>query len=370
MALYANGGIITNGLVFNLDTLNTKKGYLGEPTTNLVPDAKNMSGWSPYSNGNDGTFTTEFNTIGYRMTNRGSWNGIARGVTLPSTGTYTFSMWIRYLGGSANNNGGTVYISGWGGGDSPVGINKSLIGQWQRLSITLNCTLLSPTFYCISYGGTSGADNSSWECTMPQVEAKGYATPWVSSSRSSTQSFVDTGGTTTITPNSITYNSDGSFTLGSGYWQTDLSKGTSTTFSCWTKTTNSVSSNMLFNAGPSGTGPDLYFSGGALYWNTWDGSGNPFNAAPPATTTDGNYHHWVVVNNSADNTAKLYYDGVLIGTATYRSAAANTTMIIGGAGGGGYPWTGTIGQFYIYNRALSANEVVSNFNTGKKRFGL
>ena len=371
MALHANAKVITEGLVFNLDTLTTK-GYQGEPTTNVVPAAKTMSGWSSYNYGNDGTFATEFGTTGYRITNRGSWNGIYRGITLPSTGTYTFSMWIRYLGGSANNNGATVYISGWGGGDSSVGINKSLVGQWQRISNTLTCTTTSVTFYCISYGGTSGGDNSSWECTMPQVELKGYATPWVESSRSTTQAFINSGGNgASITPSGITYNSDGTITQGAGVWQADQTKSASNTFSCWAKTTNSLTSNMLFNAGPTGTGPDLYFSGGSIYWNIWDGSGNPFNATVPANASNGSYHHWVVVNNSADNTAKLYYDGALLGTATYRSATANTTMFIGAGGtSGSYPWNGTVGQFHIYNRALTATEVAANFNTSRARFGL
>ena len=368
MALHANSSVVTAGLVFNVDTANSKS-YAGEKLTNLVPDAKNMTGWSPYSSGNDGTFATEFGTVGYRVTKRGSWNGLYRGISLPNTGTYTFSAWYRYLGGSSNNNGGTVYISGTGlGYDVAASVNKSLVGVWQRISYTVTCTNTSVTFYLISYGGTSGADNCSWEVTMPQVEAKSYATPWVNGTRLSTQSFRDTGGTTTITPNAITYNSDSTFTLGSGYWQADQTKSTSITFMCWAKTTNAVTSNMMFNAGPAGTGPDLYFSGSGMYWNTWDGSGNPIGSTP-ASANDGTYHHYVLVNNSADSTAKFYYDGALIGTGGYRTAANNTTMYIGGAGGGGYPWNGTIGQFQIYNRATTATEVLYNFNTQKTRFG-
>jgi hypothetical protein len=48
---------------------------------------------------------------------------------------------------------------------------------------------------------------------------------------------------------------------------------------------------MLFNAGNNGTGPDLFFFGGSLFWNTWDATGNPFGLIP-TTTTNGNWHNY------------------------------------------------------------------------------
>ena len=77
---------------------------------------------------------------------------------------------------------------------------------------------------------------------------------------------------------------------------------------------------MLFNAGPNGSGPDLIFYNSKISWNTWDGDNNPF-VSTPASVTDGNWHYYVVVNDASSN-AKLYYDGELLGTATYRNASA------------------------------------------------
>jgi hypothetical protein len=124
---------------------------------------------------------------------------------------------------------------------------------------------------------------------------------------------------------------------------------------------------MLFNAGPNGIGPDLYFNSGIISWNTWDGAANPF-ATTPASVTDGNYHYYVVVNDASSNT-KLYYDGVLLGTATYRSAAANTNLTIGGTTNT-YMWNGNISNFSVYNRALSAAEVSQNYNSLRSRFSI
>ena len=63
------------------------------------------------------------------------------------------------------------------------------------------------------------------------------------------------------------------------------------------------------------------------------------------------------------------YDGVLLGTATYRSAANNTNLTIGGTTDT-YMWNGNISNFTIYNRALTSAEVSQNFNALKSRFSI
>jgi len=73
-----------------------------------------MDGWANYSNGTPTPFLTEFGTIGYRMHNLISWNGVVRSITLPSTGTYTFSAWIRFWSCTSGMTGGAVYLSNTG----------------------------------------------------------------------------------------------------------------------------------------------------------------------------------------------------------------------------------------------------------------
>ena len=82
-----------------------------------------------------------------------------------------------------------------------------------------------------------------------------------------------------------------------------------------------------------------------------------------------NWHNYVLVNDAVSITAKLYYDGVLYGTAVYRNASANTALYIGGSSGG-YIWSGAIGNFQVHNRILTPAEVVQNFNNLKTRYGL
>jgi hypothetical protein len=179
---------IDDGLVLHFDPANIKC-FRGEPTVNYVVLASTMGNCRSYSNGNDGTFLTEFGTIGYRITHRTSWNGLYTGISIPIAGTYTISAYFRYLGGTTNNNGATIYTSGGGIPDSAVGLKKSIVGVWQRVSMT-NTYTGSFTFYMISYGGNT-SDWSSWEVTMPQVEQKDHATPFVNGTRGTT---VSTGG--------------------------------------------------------------------------------------------------------------------------------------------------------------------------------
>ena len=192
-----------------------------------------------------------------------------------------------------------------------------------------------------------------------------------------TRSYVGSGTTWTdligsnngTLTNGPTYSSDRSgaivFDGTNDYVNAPVTKTASCTFSCWAKTTN-VDSRMLFNAGPDGSGPDLFFStNGVTSWNTWDGNGNPF-VSTPASVTDGNWHYYVVVNDASSN-AKLYYDGELLGTATYKNASANTNLTIGG-NTNTYQWNGSISNFQLHNKVLTAAEVQQNYNALKGRY--
>lgn len=149
------------------------------------------------------------------------------------------------------------------------------------------------------------------------------------------------------------------------YINCNTTKTASCTFSCWAKTTSLATSPMLFNAGPNGVGPDLFFNAGQICWNTWDSNNNPF-ATTPTSVTDGKFHHYVVVNDATSNT-KLYYDGNLLGTAVYKNTSANTNLTIGG-NSGSYTWNGNIANFKLYNRVLTLQEIQQNFKAVKSRF--
>jgi hypothetical protein len=379
MSAHIGPEIVNDNLVFKYDMANTQKSWKGAPTTNYVPSADTMPSWGGYGAGNDGTFITEFGTTGYQMLNRGSWNGIARGITLPSTGTYTFSAWVKYAGGSANNNGGTVYISGWGGGDSAVTTNKSLIGVWQRLSITLNCTTTSVTFYLISYGGTNDgvSDRSTWYVTMPQAEAGTTATPFVAGTRSNTQAILDITGNNTVTANSLTYASDNTFsfngTSDSLSLVTPPSITNQLTIEGWVKLSPTTASNAwLF--GREGSYRVLY-SASSFSWicattnNGWYTAGTAISAG--SVTPNTQTYHVVVTYDGSNN--RIYVNGTLrtTGSAISGNLLSSSPYVImqdGSADPGIDNGKGTVYVHKIYNRALSETEVRQNFNAKKDRY--
>lgn len=370
--------IATNGLVLHYDLSNTKKSFKGKPTTNYVTNARAMTGWSNYSNGTPVSITTSLGTPGYGFYNAGSWNGISRGITIPSTGVYTFSAWIRYIGGSANNYGGCVYISGWGGGDSATHVNKSLVGEWQRVSLTLTCTNLSFAFYLISYGGTNGADNSSWEMTMPQAEQGSIATPFVDGTRSVTESLVDLTNKCTIDVTSATYDVSGNIVFGNG---TALDAGTTTTFgnngpftaSAWIKLNSLKNFSGIINKVISSRGGAYNFmctahnNGTLSFYNNaaWYYSNNV------GLTTNT----WYDVSFAYDGAGTLtyYVNGENAGTSACTwPETAGYKVFIGSwySINNLYDLDGRIDNAKVYNRCLSATEVRQNFNALRGRYGI
>ena len=111
----------------------------------------------------------------------------------------------------------------------------------------------------------------------------------------------------------------------------------------------------------------MLFRSNKISWNVWDGDNSPF-ATTPASVTNGNWHNYVVVNDATSN-AKLYYDGVLLGTATYRNASGNTNLTVGG-NVATYMWNGSIAIFTLHNRVLTPSEILQNYNATRSRFGL
>ena len=68
-------------------------------------------------------------------------------------------------------------------------------------------------------------------------------------------------------------------------------------------------------------------------------------------------------------TFTIYLNGSVDGTISISGNFTDTEVIVGAYFGGGFNYfDGSIGPTQIYNRALSANEVLHNYNALKKRF--
>ena len=403
-----NTSVLLQDAVISIDAddINSTK---GEPTTNYVTGAYTMTSWNNYGNGTPTPFVTEFGTVAYQMRNLIAWNGVYRSVSLPQTGTYTFSAWLRFWSCTSGMTGGAVYVSGWGGGDVASYVNQSIVGTWQKVSYTLSVTSLNPTFYLINWGGDqTGTYRGTWDVTMPQVELKSYTTPFVSNdpnslsttTRSTTTSIFDMGyGKHTITANNTPFiqsnvqvnpftsattlqftNTNASLTVdGTGQYQSNAR-----TFEMWVKMNGSNATYMPMAVMTNASTIDYYarfwlgVQNSRAQWHGW-GSDDPQGS----TVITDNIWHQVVF--SYDNTSKLmkvYTDGVLentttnVGEGANIAASANQKWYLGGDPLG-TTWTasasnnfnGNIGIFRQYNRILKDYEITQLFNIYAPRFG-
>ena len=203
-------------------------------------------------------------------------------------------------------------------------------------------------------------------------------------------SYPKTGTTATDTINNLTgtlsstptFDTDagGNFDLdGTDYIDigavTEMNSTTKMTISYWCKKSASNKDMVIGSQLSSTNGFWLqWYSDGNVYWNPRNGSSN--NRSYALTYTSD----WICLTGTYDGSlsqssrCKTYVNGVLVldGTGTPPadfSSTAGNSFRISGLGGSFYS-DGNVANVQIYNRALSANEVLHNYNALRGRFGV
>jgi len=104
-----------------------------------------------------------------------------------------------------------------------------------------------------------------------------------------------------------------------------------------------------------------------------DGTNYTQGYAYTTATTNTIYHRVFTVDRASGVVTKYYVNGQLIGTVT----AASTTGTIYVANGSiqfgnnvGWRFIGNIYQFQMYNKVLTSQEILQNYNATKTRYGL
>jgi hypothetical protein len=148
------------------------------------------------------------------------------------------------------------------------------------------------------------------------------------------------------------------------------------TVSVWFKATGAPSLNDIYGGTILASSPQYFISYGMLYrWTTntvlfiQSQNGEIISANAPA-----NKYVNAVYTYDGTNT-KLYIDGVLASTVPYTTdpqyfGSGNRNLRLGVWGYPGYEryFNGNIGQTLIYNRVLSATEILQNYNATKKKY--
>jgi len=128
----------------------------------------------------------------------------------------------------------------------------------------------------------------------------------------------------------------------------------------------------------------LQTASGGEYVAEIDGNGNPalypIGAVPGASTADTaghdlrgtGWHHLAAVMSTTAGAVRLYLDGALVGSGAWAAGGSTTGCMIGtrlNDGGGSRNIHSTIDEVRLYARALSAAEILAQYNAGQGTYG-
>lgn len=151
------------------------------------------------------------------------------------------------------------------------------------------------------------------------------------------------------------------------------------TISAWFKCTNAAGYRMIVSKESIGGSPWNY----RMFLDTGSGyligdivNSNGYSSATYTTNLANNsWYHAAFIRNTTDDKLYLYVNGVEVKQEvdTIVGSITNSQEVWIGRSyyvGGVYPFLGSIAQVQIYNRALSAGEILQNYNADKGRYGL
>jgi len=391
MSAHANPDIVDDSLVFIYDT-DDGKSFKGEPTVNLATDSPSQGGWAGGReildssrkkfklivnnfNGSAGSgqgwrsFTWDLNSYsGQSVT-------ISATVEVPSAspGTFAWIMMGQTNTHTSNNSGAGQYM-GYSASSERVQKTTTTTEHitWTG-TVGSTGTASQPSghvgFTLWYNGGTIGVD-SYVEVSNVQIEINSHATQFVNGTRSDTQGLIDRTGTSTIDISNASFDSNAQMTfdgtddtINTGLFSGRNPATDPFTIEAVVKSDITSGSRMWIDATNNGSNQRLYCAYAAT------GTGNPMGIQGSAWSSSGvndtDYHHYVIVMDGS--VARLYNNGEAHSTKSYTSYQIQSLNI---GGRNSYRWLGDIPIFKLYDRALTAAEVLQNFNATKSRFGL
>ena len=392
MSASANPDIVDDGLVFLYDT-DDGKSYKGEPTTNLISGVANpnlsISGW--YSNGWNGSISVDTDEGALVLNATNGWRSMSYdfGVT---NGTVTVQFDYK-LKSAEHTNIYMVVLNGTHLGSYTQYLDGSLypsLTEYKTYKKTFTTTTDSKI--CIVLRGTDNAGlTDEMFVKNLQVEQKSHATPFVNGTRSATQGLLDRTGNSTIDISNASFDSNAQMTFDGTDDDIDVGTGTSTSYQRTIEMvfkTNSLTSYTPLACYTRGGGQSvvsgkrmwLGFQSNKFQMHGW-GTNDP---ASTTTIQTGKYYHAVY---AYDQTTKKHY--IWINGSLENNATNDQSGFTGWNSSGDHKWfvggdpdhaswfasagrslNGEIPIFKVYDKILSNEEVLQNYNAIKSRFGL
>jgi len=386
MALSHSPLIVTDGLVFMYDTGN-RKSYVGEPTVNLTTDSPSQGGWNGSLNVLDSS-TKKFrlNVSNFNGSPGQGWRSftwdlnsysgqsvtISATVEVPSASPGTFAWIMMGQGNTHTNTSGAGGYMGYSAASERIQKTTTTTEHitWSG-TVGSTGTASQPSGhvgFTVWYNDGTPSTNSYVEVSNVQIEIKSHATQFVNGTRSATQGLLDLTGNSTINLSNASFDSNAEMTfdgtddtINTGLFSGRNPATDPFTIEAVVKSDTTSGGRMWVDATNNGSNQRLYCAHAATGTGTPMGiQGSGWSSSAPHDT---DYHHYVIVMDGS--VARLYNNGEAHSTKNYTSYQIQALNI---GGRNTYRWFGDIPIFKLYDRALTADEVLQNFNATKSRF--
>lgn len=387
-----------SALVFAYDVGDVKNSFIGAPTENRYFTVSNQPDpWTVGGTNTDVSNTSEAGPIAnsktWRFVKSGAssqWNGWESTYNSVWTGSsgdiWTTSYWYKTVAAAGNTNFGVggFYTADWSRAYSTTILaDRSTIiadGTW-RYNYTTTRIDEAYTNAIIVDGPSWGYSSSAGVLYINglQWEKKTYPTPFTSGTRTATQGLLNlSNNSNTIDLTNAGFDISGNlyFNGSSNYIPVNQTLSTPITVSGYVKYTDqSKSYNSFFNGYPHNTLAISLNRNGAGNLVVYIGNGSAWLGTPSITSSSAvSVNTWYHIAFTSDGTTSiLYLNGVNVGSSSNIPSGWGNYNYFGHLTGGvsiSEYFKGYINTAQIYNAALSAVEVLNDYNATKSRFGL
>jgi hypothetical protein len=396
MATLYSPKIVTDGLVLALDAANTNS-FRGEPTTNLLSQPTNISNWSKQQTTVDATpsFFREIdgNLIPfYKVTSTVITDPfiiLTTAVGNISNRTFTYSVYLCTDPGQPTTS---IQLFTYGNvpsfeGSSVTSATVTITSEPTRYKLT--------STYGAGFNSTSLANRVDLnQATLgylyvggAQLEEKAYETRFVAGTRGTTVAtgggWVDRSGNSNHGElvNGPTYNSSN---LGSISFDGSNDRVITSTVALyennmtWEGWANRESSVNDYNMFMGQFLPYFAFRSNNEFHFSNSISGTQRNLYSTGITVQNNIWYHLAFTTEYDGTntlMKIYVNGIFNNSASFlgnQSTPGSFNLTVGDGRNTStwYPFDGKVSNVKVYNRTLTAAEVLQNYNATKGRFGL
>ena len=398
---FANGKTTTSGLVFMYDTTDKENCYKGEPTTNKAGGVHLGFNGSRWGKTTDyplkGSLPFQLQGDVYQLINGNNYWGSAGDFSPEYNKTYTLSYWY-YLSSDSNlsswhnsffgepQGGGSIYTTVSSKSNDTFSVTGTNTWRYGSVNITTSTPVNSYTYFRGTYtsGGTDNLPSGLVYIANFQLEEKSHPTPFTNSTRSGTEGLKDLMVTSQIDISNVSFDANAQMTF-DGSDDHALTSNNVTVNGSQTLTAIAI-----ISGGPQSPAGIIsnhdYANNSNFGLNHINGNrigisiGYTDNTREydskytTYTATVGVPFYIAMTFDQLTNTVKLYVNGILDSTFVLSKTVKFTSRpIVLGRWDYQYNYyyfNGKIPTAQYYNRALTNEEVLQNYNAIKTRFNL